>query len=59
MFPHVFAGGERGSLGEEVIRSPRVQGFVVTLGGGLKVVFVLAILKKAKKGEEKGRKMKV
>jgi len=29
------------------------------LGGGLEVVFVLAILRKAKKGEEKGRKPKV
>jgi len=29
------------------------------LGGGLEVVLILAILKKAKKGEEKGIKMRV
>jgi len=32
MFLHVLAGGERGGLGEEVIRISRVQGFVVNVG---------------------------
>jgi len=50
MFPHVLDGCEHGGLGEEVIRNPRVQGFVVNVGGGLEVVSVLAIFKKAKKG---------
>jgi len=30
MFPHVLAGGERGGLGEEVIKS--VQGFIINVG---------------------------
>ena len=43
-------------------RSSKAQGYRTLwsmLGGGLEVVFVLTILKKAKKGEEKGRKKRV
>jgi len=32
MLPHVLAGGKRGGLGEEVNRSPWVEGFVVNVG---------------------------
>jgi len=35
ILPHVLAGGKRGGLSEEFSESPRVQSFVVTLGGGL------------------------
>jgi len=56
VLPHILAGGKSGGLNEEFSGSPRVEGFVITLGGVLKMVFVRAIsrrkLKKRKKKEE-------
>jgi len=32
MLPHVLDGSKPGGLGEEVSRSPRVEGFVIDVG---------------------------
>jgi len=59
MFHHILTRGESGGLSKEVLRGPRVEGSVIYLGGGLDVVFIRAISKKAKKARKRKKKTRV
>jgi len=58
---YVFKGFHLGSLGQKGIRSPSIEGSVINgEGGGVQCGFCYGHPdKKAKEGEEKGRKTKV